>query len=200
MFHVKQRRMLGMEGTRFMFTQTWGFILMINSFLIILFGGITLRNSYKIRKFTKKYSQFMKAGFNEKNLEQLIDACIFNSQDALDKNIEIQNLVNKLEANMLKSIQKIGLVRYSAFEDVGGDQSFSVAILDTLDNGIVFTGLYARENSTVYVKNIESGKSMYTLTAEEIQAIDKAKRIFGERTYYDDTPKRRLSKIEKSVI
>jgi hypothetical protein len=183
-----------------MFTQTWGFILMINSFLIILFGGITLRNSYKIRKFTKKYSQFMKAGFNEKNLEQLIDACIFNSQDALDKNIEIQNLVNKLEANMLKSIQKIGLVRYSAFEDVGGDQSFSVAILDTLDNGIVFTGLYARENSTVYVKNIESGKSMYTLTAEEIQAIDKAKRIFGERTYYDDTPKRRLSKIEKSVI
>jgi hypothetical protein len=190
-----------MEGTMGIFSQTWGFILMINSVLILIFVVISLRNSFKIRKFTKKYSQFMKSGFNGNNLEQLIDACIFKSQDAIDKNMQIQNLVNKLEANMLKSIQKVGLLRYSAFTDVGGDQSFSVALLDTLDNGIVLTGIYARENSSVYIKNIEGGKSIYTLTTEEIQAIDKAKRTFGERTYFDDTPtSRKNHKIEKSII
>lgn len=160
--------------------QTTGLILFINSVIILVLLVLVVVNSYNLRKFKKKYKKFMQAGFNEKNLEQLIDACIFKSQDAIDRSIQTQRLVNTLEANMLKTVQKVGVKRYSAFDDVGGDQSFSVALLDSLDNGIVLTGLFNRESSTVYIKSIELGYSKHTLTSEEIQAIDSAKRKFGD--------------------
>lgn len=152
---------------------------------IILFI-INIYNAVTIRKLKIRYEKFFRAGFNEKNLEQLIDACIFKSEDANDKYKEVQSQVNKIEANMLKCVQKIGFVRYSAFENVGSDQSFSIALLDVLDGGVVISGIHSRETSAVYSKLIEGGKSKYTLTAEEIQAIDRARRNYGERMYKDN--------------
>lgn len=145
-------------------------------------------NFFRIRKFTKRYKQFMQVGFDGKNLDQLIEACILKTHDAMDKSMEIQKTLNHIEANMQRSIQKVGIVRYSAFENVGGDQSFSVALLDTLDNGFVMSTLYTRENSNVYVKAVIGGQSKFSLTAEEIQAIDRAQKSFWKRSYTDPKP------------
>jgi hypothetical protein len=181
------------------FSQTWSYILLGNAILTLFLLVLGIRNTVRIQKFTKKYQAFMKAGFNEKNLEQLIDACIFQSQDALVKNQAIQKMVNKMEADMLKCVQKIGVVKYSAFSDMGGDQSFSLALLDTLDNGIVMTGIYARDNSAVYLKSIEGGQSRNVLTTEEIQAMDKARKIFGQRVYTDSVKVERKPDKTKSL-
>lgn len=165
--------------------ESMGIILFINSFVIIVLFIVTLVYVVKFRKLASKYERFMKSGFNGNNLEKLIDACLFKTEDVMTQHREIKNALNKIEADMLKCTQKLGFVRYSAFDDVGSDQSFSVAFLDNLDNGVVFSGIHTRETSTVYAKSIEGGKSKYNLTAEEIQAIDRAKRVHGERLYTD---------------
>ena len=71
-------------------------------------------------------------------------------------------------------MQKVGLVRYSAFKDTGSDLSFALAILDKYNDGIVLNGIYSREMSNIYAKPIKEGKSTYTLSEEEKEAIEKA--------------------------
>ncbi|PIQ05298.1 MAG: hypothetical protein COW72_02875, partial [Candidatus Nealsonbacteria bacterium CG18_big_fil_WC_8_21_14_2_50_37_10] len=74
------------------------------------------------------------------------------------------------------SIQKIGLVRFNPFKEIGGNQSFSVALLDGNDSGIVVTSLYSREGNRVYGKPIEKGVSNYLLSEEEKQVLEIAKK------------------------
>jgi len=97
---------------------------------------------------------------------------------------EFNNLKGKIEKisqdlEILKKdsklhIQKIGLIRYNPFSNVGGDQSFSLALLDSNNSGIVITSLYAEGGNRIYGKKIENGKSEYTLSQEEQEAINKA--------------------------
>ena len=68
----------------------------------------------------------------------------------------------------------MGIVRYSAFRDTGSDLSFAVALLDENNSGVVFNGIYSREMSNIYAKPVEKGNSKYTLSNEELQAIDRA--------------------------
>ncbi len=72
------------------------------------------------------------------------------------------------------SSQKISVVRFNPFGDTGGDQSFVLAVLDAHDSGYVLTSIHGREGTRVYVKPIDYGKSKYTLSKEEKQALDQA--------------------------
>jgi hypothetical protein len=94
------------------------------------------------------------------------------------KDQEIKKLserIELLEKESKISIKKIGLTRYNSFSGVGGNQSFSLALLDDEDNGIAVTSIYSNEEgSRVYGKRIENGKSQYTLSEEESKAIKEA--------------------------
>ena len=74
------------------------------------------------------------------------------------------------------SVQKIGIVRFNPFKEVGSDQSFSIALLNREDTGIIITSLYNREGNRVYGKPVKNGKSSYSLSKEEQTAIEKAKK------------------------
>ncbi len=77
--------------------------------------------------------------------------------------------------------EKVGIVRYNAFQDTGSDLSFALALLDEKNNGVVLNGIYSREMSNIYAKPVENGKSKYTISEEENLAIEKA--INGDGTY-----------------
>lgn len=72
------------------------------------------------------------------------------------------------------SIQKVGLTRFNPFKETGGDQSFTVAMLDSHDNGLVISSLYTRQGTRIYSKPIESGESKYPLSKEELEVLKKA--------------------------
>ena len=76
-------------------------------------------------------------------------------------------------------LQKTGLIRYDAFDGVGGQQSFSLALLDADDNGLVLSGLFSRHDMRVYAKPVEGGASPQALTAEERQAIAASRTADG---------------------
>jgi len=70
--------------------------------------------------------------------------------------------------------QKISIVRFNPFGDTGGDQSFSLAVLDAHDSGYILTSIHSRTGTRVYVKPIDFGTSKYTLSTEEKQALGQA--------------------------
>lgn len=79
-----------------------------------------------------------------------------------------------------RSIQGIGLVRFQAFADVGGDQSFALALVDGEGNGLVISSLYAREGTRIYAKPLQQWQSAYSLSFEEEEAIRQAReRVTG---------------------
>ena len=81
-----------------------------------------------------------------------------------------------LKAQQEQCVQRIGFVRFDAFDDVGGEQSFALALLDAESNGVVISNLFSRVDSRMYAKRINDGKSEHTLSQEEREAVEKASR------------------------
>jgi len=82
--------------------------------------------------------------------------------------------LSTISAQLRSSVQNVGLVRFDAFGDVSGGQSFSVALLDGLGNGVILTGLFGRSDSRCFGKSIRDGASSQSLSHEEEQALDIA--------------------------
>ncbi len=152
-------------------------IMMIMVFIIFI---LTIVNGLKTTKLKKRYEKVINQ-VSDKKLEEILLDYYKKVERVLKENKEINDKINKVNHNMEQCAQKIGVVRYNAFKDVGSDLSFSIAVLDKNDNGLVINGIYSRENSTVYTKPIEEGKSKYTLSSEEEQSLELAKRNYNEK-------------------
>lgn len=150
-------------------------LLALNLIVAIVLLVLGISNRHKIVKLQSKYNTFMN-GLSECNLEELLMEYINKVNKADMKNKVIENRLNDIERSILKCVQKIGIVRFNAFDDVGSDLSFSVAFLDENDDGVVFSGIYSRESSCTYAKPVSFGNSKYSLSAEEIEAINIAKK------------------------
>lgn len=93
---------------------------------------------------------------------------------------EVKNLkaeLNKAVKRSVLPIQKFGLVRFNPFDEIGGDQSFSLCLLDGTDSGFILTALHTRDRTRVYTKPIQNGKSKYELSAEEKKSLAEAQKI-----------------------
>ena len=77
------------------------------------------------------------------------------------------------------TIQGVGVVRYNAFEGVGGDQSFSLALVDAVGHGAVVTGLHSGDEVRVYAKPLDNWRSTYSLSADEQRALAEARGTMG---------------------
>lgn len=89
-----------------------------------------------------------------------------------EKNLRgLDKFCRQLEKMALKSVQKVGVIRFNPFKDTGGDQSFCIAFLDAKNNGFILSSLFTREGNRIYTKPIENGQSLYPLTEEEKEAI-----------------------------
>ncbi len=105
-----------------------------------------------------------------KDLKELFQYLEKLEEDYKKISQEIENLKEKSKF----SIQKIGLVRFNPFSEIGGDQSFSVALLDSNNDGVVITSLYSRGNNRTYGKSIKNSQSEHQLSDEEKKVIAEA--------------------------
>lgn len=155
------------------FLKTDNYLLILTFIVIVLFVGffILLVNNVKMNK---KYKKFMQKLGDGKNLEEDLENFMYKVDRVEKQNVEITNFCKNLDDDISKCIQKVGIVRYSAFKDTGSDLSFAVALLNDENSGVVFNGIYSREMSNIYAKPIDCGKSTYTLSEEEAEALEKA--------------------------
>lgn len=141
----------------------------------ILLFILLLINLKAIGNLEKRYRKFMR-GSDNKNIEEVINDYMDKIDIVEKESKEIKALCNDLDIKIKGCIQKVSLLRYRAFEDVGSDLSFSIALLDELNNGFVITGIFGRSESTTYAKPIDRGISRYELSQEENQVLLEAKR------------------------
>lgn len=87
---------------------------------------------------------------------------------------ELSKNIEKIKEENRMFIKKVEMVRYNPFSNAGGNQSFSIAMLNSKNDGIIITSLYAQDGNRVYGKTVENGDSKYLLSEEEKQAIKKA--------------------------
>lgn len=128
----------------------------------------------KLSGINKKYRSFLDKLGNGTNIEEDLENYMYRVERVERQNAEINNHIKNLNNDLTKCIQKVGIVRYTAFKDTGSDLSFALALLDENNDGVVLNGIYSREMSNIYAKPVEKGSSSYTISEEEQQAIDKA--------------------------
>ena len=160
----------------------WIILIGVNFFLILILFIMNFSSRSKIKKLKKKYYKFMN-GLSGASLEEVLNDCIDKTNVVTAKNKEIEYQLNTIERSMYYCIQKVGVIRYNAFDNVGSDLSYSIAMLDNNDDGLVISSLYSRDSSSTYAKPITHGKSKYALSAEEIQAIDTARKTHVSSKY-----------------
>ena len=146
-------------------------ILIIN---FVLFITVIISNA-RISKMNKSNKEFMQKIGSGKDISEDINKYM-DRIIALEEDLsETHSYCNQLENKIKKCVQKVGIVRYNAYNDSGKDLSFAVAFLDEKNNGIVFNGIYSREMSNIYAKPVIDGDCKYNLTDEEKEALNKAK-------------------------
>lgn len=147
--------------------------------ILLVIGFIVMIS--KLTSINKKYKNFLNKLGNGKNIEEDLENYMYRVERVEKQNAEITTYIKNLDEDLTKCIQKVGIVRYNAFKDTGSDLSFALALLDENNDGVVLNGIYSREMSNIYAKPVVNGKSSYTVSEEEQQAIDKA--IASEKVY-----------------
>ena len=140
--------------------------------LVILMFVLLMAYIIKIKKIQRRYEKFMSK--DEVDLEELLVQYTKKLNILLQNEKEMMTSMKQMEESMALCIQKVGVVRYNAIANTGADLSFTVAMLDSQNNGFVLNGIYSRDGSYTYAKPIQGGKSTYNLSDEEKEAINKA--------------------------
>lgn len=123
------------------------------------------------RKFLK--SLFPKSG--ERDIRKKFEEVLKSVSDLGERENLLAEKLKKLEEKGLGHIQRLELLRYNPYEDTGGDQSFSVALLSHQGDGVVITSLHTRSETRVFAKGIEKAKAVkYQLSEEEERVVKKA--------------------------
>ncbi|MBI4134320.1 MAG: DUF4446 family protein [Candidatus Terrybacteria bacterium] len=124
-------------------------------------------------RLSRRLDAFFHGGKAE-DLESIIAEVGKRLRATEDEFKRLRNDVARIDVMAGNSVQKVGVVRFNPFEDVGGDQSFAIALLDFEDNGAVLSSLYTREGTRVYAKQVVKGQSRHHLSHEEEEAIRRA--------------------------
>ena len=148
---------------------------LIFSFILnILFIILFIINYIRLANMKKSYDKFMKKLGKGENIEEMLKNHLEKVEFVHKQNEEILDYCRKIDNDFGKTISKIGIIRYSAFKDTGSDLSFTLALLNKHNDGVVLNGIYSREMSNIYAKPIKNAESTYTLSNEEKQVIQKS--------------------------
>ncbi|HVA25141.1 MAG TPA: DUF4446 family protein [Chloroflexota bacterium] len=124
-------------------------------------------------RMIRRYQQLM-SGASAGNLEEVMAMHVGRINQHERRLGEVDRALDGLDRVLQTAIQRVGLVRFNPFDEVGGDQSFAIAMLDQHGNGLVISSLHNRTETRVYAKPIEGGRPRYTLSDEEAEALTQA--------------------------
>jgi hypothetical protein len=142
--------------------------------LFAFIGFFILIDAFWIISTEKRLKRFF-LGKKAKDLEETIILLeteivkLNRAKEEIEKNIAVMN------SKLKKSIRGLETIRFNPFPDQGSNQSFAIGMLNEENDGLVISSLYSRERMSIFAKPIKNGRSEYELTAEEKEALQKAK-------------------------
>ena len=149
------------------------YVLLGMTVMLLLALIVFISINIKLAKMNKRYFKMMR-GMEGKNIEDLLLSHIDEVKQAVRKVDSLSTNYQRLESISKECIQKVGIIRFNAFEDMGSDLSFAIALLNHQNSGVVVSSIYSRNECHTYAKPIISGNSSYFLTEEEKQALGQA--------------------------
>ena len=145
------------------------FLLILIIVLFVLYVNVTM----KYNRLKSSYLTFMR-GKDGKTLEESMKER-FAEVEAILKYTKQNRLdIQKINKRLESTYQKIGIVKYDSFNEMGGKLSFALAMLDNNNNGWIINAMHSREGCYTYVKEIVKGESYVELAEEEAEALDRA--------------------------
>lgn len=164
----------------------------------------------KVNRLYRKYKYFM-MGEDGGSIEMKLSTEVRELRDMVESSQGMLHQQELLATMQLKSFQKIGLVRYDAFDETGDKLSFSLTLLDGKNNGVVLSSLAGHDASRIYAKAVTGGECREALSSEEAESIsialntlmpDVAKRVedavrASEERNGENPSAKRIDRIEK---
>lgn len=150
-----------------------GIILIAMFVLIIILFFIAIRTNMKYNRLKASYTTFMR-GKNGKTLEDSIFEKFSELDNMVDTVQKNRKDIRELNKNVRANYQKVGIVKYDAFNEMGGKLSFAIALLDGKDSGFILNSMHSRDGCYNYVKEIVNGQSYIELSEEEAESLEKA--------------------------
>lgn len=138
-----------------------------------------VRVSMKLTRFMKKYRIFMR-GKDAVSLEKAFSQKFLEVDKIVELNKIHANEIRRIKEIQSRTANKIGIVKYDAFPDVGGRLSFALAMLDESDSGFVLNAIHGRDGCYTYIKEIVKGESYVALGQEEKEALRQAVNYFND--------------------
>lgn len=150
-----------------------GYIIIALILLVIILLILTMVLFKGLNSLEKRYKKILR-GTEPKNLEDLLQKYLDKTEKVEDENAKVLAKYDEINEKLMRCLQKNSIIRYKAFEDVGSDLSYSIALLDDNNDGLILTGLYGRNESITYAKPVDKGISRYDLSEEEQQVLTDA--------------------------
>lgn len=151
-----------------------GIIVILLIVIVLFLAVLVMKQQLQIDRLNRKYRMFMK-GSDGQSLEKLIQRKLNQLDKVQEVNEDHGILLRQMKNIQDKSMNKYGVVKYDAFDDVGGKLSFAFAMLNKEDTGVVLNAVHSRDNCFLYIKEIMKGESYIMLSEEEIEALRIAK-------------------------
>jgi len=139
-------------------------------FVLVVINAFLIWYSYKAHK---KIDELLEKG-KIKDFKDIFLSQKERHQKLTDSLKTVLDRIEDMESVLQTTIQKTGIVRFNPFNQLGGNQSFTLALLDKNNNGFVISSLFVKDGNRVYTKAIKNGKSDHALSQEEIEAIKRA--------------------------
>ena len=141
--------------------------------LVILLGLLLILLHRQVSLLRRSYRALLTSG-EEKDLGELLTVYVAQMRLAASKADQLTEASEQMERELKSSIQRVGLRRFDAFEGIGGEQSFALALLNAQGDGVVISSLHGRAESRLYAKPVKKWGSTYNLSVEEREAIAQA--------------------------
>lgn len=152
-------------------------IVLALAIVILLFFIFSLSGWIIALNLKKKYKRILRDGAG-KDITDAIVNYYQKCSSLMDEFKTYEEKIDYMQKNMKACAQKIGCVRYNAFGGNNANQSYTVAVLDEFNNGFVLNGVNSRQQTVTYLKPLISGRSVYELSSEEIEAVNEAQKNY----------------------
>ena len=158
-----------MENLNVLVGQYIGVVCVVLLGLALFAMGISFGLRSRLNALQKKYDFFTQG--KEANIDEVLTATLSELQKTQAELAALQEKHEKLYEQTQGCLQTVKMVRYDAFDAMGGEMSYSLLLEDAKNNGVILTSIYGREESRCFAKNVQAGKSSYMLSEEEKQLL-----------------------------
>jgi hypothetical protein len=144
---------------------------LIGGVVLMLLAQIVVLS--KLGRLTRLYTRLTK-NTSGGNLEEILHDYMGTVEQTSRRMDALEKRADAIAEDQKRCLQKVGIIRFDAFEEVGGEQSFALVVLNAEETGIALSSVYSRQDVRVYAKAIRDGQPSHPLTREEQEAMSKA--------------------------